>query len=48
MPKEKKFRQQKPNKVKNKYIWNIGDIYAYQLKGEKAKKTRFMWKIPLV
>ena len=38
MPKEKKFRQQKPNKVKNKYIWNIGDIYAYQLKGEKAKK----------
>ena len=38
MPKEKKFRQQNPNKIKNKYIWNIGDIYAYQLKGEKAKK----------
>lgn len=39
MPEEVKFIKKSTKEVrKRKYEWNIGDVYAYQLKGEKAKE----------
>ena len=39
MPEERKLAVKREIETKRKFEWNIGDVYAYRLKSEEAKKA---------
>ena len=39
MPEERKLAVKREIETKRKFDWNIGDVYAYKLKSEEAKKA---------